>query len=770
MFLLLVSSWLPFVAAGGQKEATITASTAPLNGVSIDYDPNGVSVSGSEWNVNVPFQESDYDLKLSLNRSWAFTELLPSTLTIEVQGETPFPLSDCDLLVVFSVGDAQFFSFFLHLDAVNNIKSRIYSFLSPELYPNAKAVSALLAHDIPHDRYQRVSHNDSWTRVNSWNKQAIWPLTFRVINDPITGQATFQLFHNTPSEQAVSWTFTSSFWPHQAIDFYMMGDSVFEQYTVSSFHITKEHDVTTAVPTADTFSPSTSPTKSPSTIPSASPSRVPSVSPSDIPSQTPSRAPSHFPSHPPSQFPSLLPTPSPTPLPSVFPTNGPSKPPSSTPTHFPSTSPSQIPTEIPSPSPTPRPSPFPTTADPTSPTLSPTESISIDFSSTSSTTETTAKPSASPTMSPTDIPSVAPTTFAHVERPTIISSTNNKVATGVPTKGEIVSFEVIITVTFQYTFSNNETNQIVVILAEMYRDILSCPDQIHAELFKAKVDYDHQSTIINASITPCNASVDQSTVSDQVHDLIDVIKNQTGNKIDPDRTDIDIREIYDWPEPDTATTREELFQSDIVLWMVRIIGAQLALCCVLSFCVYFLRRRTRRLSKAKDEIIRAVRERRGEIQTDSSAVPESSVTEYQVDPHEMLVYPNNDSLTDSNGIQQVLHDDDEDPEATTPSSRSVIPFDDQIDSEMMMLNQDHGIWSHLKRGFANQQRRIRRVHTIISDNSYPSIPHDTPRREGRRSQSTNLRENQPLTGLGITGSPTLTFSGPRYLKQRQTGI
>ena len=788
MFFFLIFSWLQFVAAVVQKETTITASTAASNGASIVYDPNAVIVNASGWNINVPYQESDYDLKLSLNRSWAFTELLPSTLTIDIAGSTPFPLNDCDLIIVFAVGDSQYFSFTLHLDAKNNIKSHLFTFLTPEAFPNARAVSAIMAHDISHDRWNRVSRNDSWERI-SWNKQAIWPLTFKVINDPINGQATFQVFHDTPTERAVSLTFSSSFWPHEAIDFYLLGDSVFEQYLVSAVTVTKEHDITTAVPTADTFAPSTTPTKSPSTIPSASPTKLPSTSPSLMPSRTPSLSPSHFPSRSPSRSPSNIPTPSPTPLPSVVPTNSPSKPPSRIPTHFPSTSPSKMPSEMPSPSPTDRPTPYPTnrpTKQPTAPTTSPTNrptpyptdrpttgvTTSTSWTtllSTSTTEATTAKPSTIPTLSPSTAPTTAPTTFASVPRPTIISSTNNKVgATLVPTttatKGEIVSFEVIITVTFQYTFSNNETNQIVLILAEMYRNILSCPDQIHAELFKAKVDYDHQSTIINASITPCNASVDKSTVDDQVDELVDNIQNQTGHKIDPQRTDIDIREIIDWPEPgESATNREELFQSDIVLWMVRIIGAQLALCCVLSFCVYFLRRRTRRLSKAKDEIIRAVRERRGEIKTDSSPLPSSPISEYNADPHQMLMYPNNDSLTDSNGVgHEVLNDEDaEDQEVTTPSSRSAIPFDDQIDSEMMMLNHNQGIWSHLKRGFANQRGRIRRVHTIVSDNSYPSIPHDTPRREGRKSESTNLRENQPLT-LGVTGSPTLLSFGDLF--------
>ncbi len=328
-----------------------------------------------------------------------------------------------------------------------------------------------------------------------------------------------------------------------------------------------------------------------------------------------------------------------------------------------------------------------------------------------------------------------------------------------------MSYEVIITVTFQYTFSTNETNQIVIVLAEMYRDISKCPDQVSAELFKATVDYDHQSTIINASIAPCNASVEQNNLSEQV--LVDNIKDQTNGAIDinPNRTSIDLHEIYKDLQPQSSSNREQLFQSDIVLWMVRIIGAQLALCCVLSCCVYFLRRRTRRLSEAKDEIIRAVRERkRGDtdtinLKTDSSPRADSSVMEYNVDPHQMLMYPNNNSLTGSSGMDRVAMVMDE--EVTTPSSQSGdVPFDDDgdhIDSEMMMLhnrNQNSGIWSHLKRGFANQRDRRRRVHTIISDRSFPSIPHDTPRREGRKSVSTNLRETQPLA-LGMTGSPTL---------------
>jgi len=248
-------------------------------------------------------------------------------------------------------------------------------------------------------------------------------------------------------------------------------------------------------------------------------------------------------------------------------------------------------------------------------------------------------------------------------------------------------------------------------------------------------------------------SMQRNHLSEQI--LANKVKNSTGGAvdIDPQRTSIDIHQIYNVKTQPVAN-REELFQSDIVLWMVRIIGAQLALCCGLSFCVYFLRRRTRRLSEAKNEIMEVVRDRKG---VSRSTLP--TLNTYDMDPiHE---YPN-DSLTGSiveENLQDVCTP------RTTPSSRSVIPFDEDaaMDHELMMLDQEHGIWSHLKRGFSNKRRRVQ---TIVSDRSYPSIPHDVPRREGRESTV----ENQPLTGL--FGSPTLTFSGPKYMQQnkfRQTG-
>merc|ERR1712025_811571 len=85
---------------------------------------------------------------------------------------------------------------------------------------------------------------------------------------------------------------------------------------------------------------------------------------------------------------------------------------------------------------------------------------------------------------------------------------------------------------------------------------------------------------------------------------------------------------------------------------------------------------------------------------------------------------------------------------------------EQVDREMRVYGGGGG---------ATYSSKKQRIHTIVSDgDSYPSIPSNIPSNRFKKSVSVQLTvpEHQPLTQ---SGSPTLTYSGPRYHK-RSSGL
>ena len=263
MFWLLLTTWLRLTTGFVHKETTLTTSLQSQIGASVTFNPATVAV-GSSFSINVVQQEEDYDLKLSLDKSWAFKPQIESSIIVTLGGSTPSCITDADpcdsdFIIVFAVGDRQYFTFDGHLDE-RNTKSKIYPVLN--LSQIDTNVGQWMASDVLHDRWRRVSNNDSWIETD-WKHQAIWPLTFEVTNDPITNSSHFAFYHKNPSELATEWTFSDSFIAGERIDLYIMGDNTNEHFNVSSLTAQLSHKVTTAAPTADTESPSMSPSMAP---------------------------------------------------------------------------------------------------------------------------------------------------------------------------------------------------------------------------------------------------------------------------------------------------------------------------------------------------------------------------------------------------------------------------------------------------------------------------------------------------------------------------
>ena len=107
-----------------QPNVTLNATQLNANGAQITYNPSTVTMFDTNFSVHVTAQ-NDYDLKLSLGNSWAF-RLDEATIIITLDGRTlNHETYDADLLLAFAAGDQQYFSFYLHLDSINNVRNRI---------------------------------------------------------------------------------------------------------------------------------------------------------------------------------------------------------------------------------------------------------------------------------------------------------------------------------------------------------------------------------------------------------------------------------------------------------------------------------------------------------------------------------------------------------------------------------------------------------------------------------------------------------------------
>ena len=287
MTAFLVLTWLGIAKSLTNKQTTINAQTTSANGAFVSHNSQSVSVSGTNYEVNVQSQDA-YDLKISLDETWRFMPSSSSTITVTLDGWT-ISDNDADILIVFSVADIQYFSFFVHLDD-NAIKSRIYSSMAGNIQNVSEWISDI--YTIP-NRWNRVSNDDKWVIVHDWNKQCVWPLKFVITNHPQTNQSLFELYHDSPASFATDYMFDSSFFGNKEIDIYLMGDSINEQFAVSSLDIRTNHSLqpTTNPTSIPTKYPSASPTTHPVTlgpthVPTTEPSAIPTLQPSQVPPET----------------------------------------------------------------------------------------------------------------------------------------------------------------------------------------------------------------------------------------------------------------------------------------------------------------------------------------------------------------------------------------------------------------------------------------------------------------------------------------------------
>eukprot|EP01084_Bolivina_argentea_P142934 251073_1 len=292
-----------------QQSTTVNALTQPLNGISITYNPESTKIFGTSYNISVKSQTA-YDLSISLDTTWSFKPTQPTTLILTLNGNTPNPTVDSDFIIIFTVDNTQYFSFFIHLDNHPH-RSRIYPY--EKLAHESDILSYLQNSSIYPQRWFRVSNGDQspgWVATNPrYNTQAQWPLQFHITNNISSNSILFSYYDKATIYETGN-TFNDTFTPNTPINIYIMGDTSREQFYIHDINIQLYHD----------------------NIPTISPTNIPTISPTNTPTTN----------IPTTNIPTTN-TPT-TDIPTLFPTTSVS---TSSPTDKPSHSPTFIPTKSP---------------------------------------------------------------------------------------------------------------------------------------------------------------------------------------------------------------------------------------------------------------------------------------------------------------------------------------------------------------------------------------------------------------------------------------
>ena len=90
-----------------QKQTTLSPQLLSQNSAYITINPLTTTLSTNDnlFRVKVNSQFDDYDIKLSCNDKWGFRPYMTSKISVTMNGYTPNPSQDTDLLFVFAFGD-----------------------------------------------------------------------------------------------------------------------------------------------------------------------------------------------------------------------------------------------------------------------------------------------------------------------------------------------------------------------------------------------------------------------------------------------------------------------------------------------------------------------------------------------------------------------------------------------------------------------------------------------------------------------------------------
>ena len=242
MLLLVVSLVQTLSSEKQSRNTNINALNKSMDEISIKYNPTTTRIFGAWYDINVESQNS-FDLKIELDDDdWAFQSDAQSTFMLTIDGLSSTNTNNDtsinnnnELIMVFSVGDEQFFSFLTYISSTN-LSNKIY----PKSTLNTKESVPSWVDDttLYQNRYDRLSDGGQWkiTSPITYNQQSLWPLKFVITNNPLKNECIFSFLHNDKDKVLVQNIFEDSF-EDDDITIYIMGGSDGINFQISRINI-----------------------------------------------------------------------------------------------------------------------------------------------------------------------------------------------------------------------------------------------------------------------------------------------------------------------------------------------------------------------------------------------------------------------------------------------------------------------------------------------------------------------------------------------------
>ena len=273
-FLLLIL----FAYSNDAVIKSITLNNTNLDGLGIDIQLTDHNVNNTNdiWHLDPPTQDAT-DIEIIMNNEWGFHPDVESTISLRIDGFTPnITEDDGQLLILFGVGDKQYFATFISLAQGEAWKSYpSWSANAPDPGPRVPlATTDSIASDIIYrdqpSRYHRLSAGnstmDNWVNIgpgSGYKNLLHWPLNIEIINNPITNTTTYVL-----PDQGLNVIFATSFATNQGMNIYIMNDASdgrwFDIYSIDVIY-TYYTETPSNAPTYAPSGPSIPPTETPTT-------------------------------------------------------------------------------------------------------------------------------------------------------------------------------------------------------------------------------------------------------------------------------------------------------------------------------------------------------------------------------------------------------------------------------------------------------------------------------------------------------------------------
>ncbi len=217
------------------KSVELTPSNPSENGVTTELIKGATNYAPFEWDLYA-IDESQFNMKLNLNKSWSFHPQYTTTLTVQIGSDTPTDSTPpTSLIVSFSQNNAKYITSVIEI-GLNNDDIAIF----PAPYDGKQTCAEGDIEQLVHgegDRISKAANNGSYGYFAPYtaSPNISYPLTFHIENHPDFNYMIFSYF--TPLMQARNVIFFGMD-TNNTLDIYLSAGHKGDNFDITYFNLT----------------------------------------------------------------------------------------------------------------------------------------------------------------------------------------------------------------------------------------------------------------------------------------------------------------------------------------------------------------------------------------------------------------------------------------------------------------------------------------------------------------------------------------------------